>query len=174
MAHQPGLRSTCSGMVKRGGKRGFALIPDNAGIERRRCGADALRTGAPGCAAFLATTITPPWRTCPADTDSLQSLNMSWFTRINWLLSLYTKMETPALAPLDPAKLSFEAVGTRRRIIASYWLVVLFFIPVWWNVTSIERLSLPVNKVAALDSQDVSELHTYTHAGETGLTILGS
>ena len=64
-------------------------------------------------------------------------------------------MDTPLAPPIDPSKLPFESVGTRRRIIASYWLVVLLSIPLWWKATSIERLSLPGHRVGTLDGQDV-------------------
>ncbi|KII84281.1 hypothetical protein PLICRDRAFT_46135 [Plicaturopsis crispa FD-325 SS-3] len=46
-------------------------------------------------------------------------------------------------------KLSFESDGIRRAIIASYWLVVFLALPLWWNTTSIERLSLPTSRVLA-------------------------
>lgn len=49
--------------------------------------------------------------------------------------------------PIDISKITFETVSNRRRIIASYWLVVLFAIPLWWKTTSIDRLSLPESRV---------------------------
>jgi hypothetical protein len=43
----------------------------------------------------------------------------------------------------------------RRRILASYWLVVLLAIPLWWWATSIERLSLPENSIRDISKQEV-------------------
>lgn len=64
-------------------------------------------------------------------------------------------METPQVPPVDPSKLPFESTGVRRRVIASYWLVVILSIPVWWKATSIERLSLPASRVSELDTYKV-------------------
>ncbi|KAJ7634753.1 phosphatidylinositol-glycan biosynthesis class S protein-domain-containing protein [Roridomyces roridus] len=47
----------------------------------------------------------------------------------------------------DPAGLFSESI--RRLIIASYWLVIIAAIPLWWQTTSIERLSLPTSRVHA-------------------------
>ncbi|OSD05225.1 hypothetical protein PYCCODRAFT_1432983 [Trametes coccinea BRFM310] len=55
----------------------------------------------------------------------------------------------------DPAQLCFENVRTRRLIIASYWVVVLLAIPLWWKTTSIERLSLPTSRVRAQRSKEL-------------------
>jgi len=41
----------------------------------------------------------------------------------------------------------FQNDGLRRSIIASYWTVILFAVPLWWYATSIERLSLPSARV---------------------------
>ncbi|EJF59797.1 phosphatidylinositol-glycan biosynthesis class S protein [Dichomitus squalens] len=57
---------------------------------------------------------------------------------------------------IDPTQLSFERPRTRRYIIASYWLVVLFAIPLWWKTTSIDRLSLPTSRVYAQRKREVS------------------
>ena len=56
---------------------------------------------------------------------------------------------------LDPSRLSFESVWTRRRILASYWLVVVLAIPLWWKATSIDRLSLPESRVRGLSKKEV-------------------
>ena len=40
---------------------------------------------------------------------------------------------------------------TRRAIIAAYWIVVALCLPIWWNLTSIERLSLPKTRIERLD-----------------------
>jgi phosphatidylinositol glycan class S len=39
---------------------------------------------------------------------------------------------------------------SRRPIIIAYWAVVLCAVPLWWYTTSIERLSLPAARVAAV------------------------
>ena len=49
----------------------------------------------------------------------------------------------------EPSRLFFQSVATRRLIIASYWLVILLALPLWWNITSIQRLSLPAARVDA-------------------------
>lgn len=51
---------------------------------------------------------------------------------------------------VDTSKLAFESIFTRRRIVASYWLVILLAIPLWWKATSIDRLSLPESRVRAV------------------------
>ncbi|KAF8649614.1 hypothetical protein AX16_005704 [Volvariella volvacea WC 439] len=67
----------------------------------------------------------------------------------------------------DPSKLFHQHSFTRRLIIASYWLVILAAVPLWWRTTSIERLSLPTSRVRSskplfipvtiqLDTQDDS------------------
>lgn len=55
----------------------------------------------------------------------------------------------------DLSKLAFESTPVRRRIIASYWLVILLAIPLWWKTTSIDRLSLPESRVRSLGSKQV-------------------
>ncbi|RPD69443.1 hypothetical protein L226DRAFT_515770 [Lentinus tigrinus ALCF2SS1-7] len=59
------------------------------------------------------------------------------------------------MAHVDPAQLCFENVRTRRSIIASYWLVVLLAIPLWWKTTSIERLALPASRVHAESRREI-------------------
>lgn len=59
-------------------------------------------------------------------------------------------------AAVDPSRLSFESVLTRRRIVASYWLVIILAIPLWWKITSIDRLSLPEPRVRAVVERRVS------------------
>ncbi|KAK1226222.1 GPI transamidase component [Marasmius sp. AFHP31] len=49
----------------------------------------------------------------------------------------------------DPTTIFFQYVGVRRSIIASYWMVIFLALPLWWNTTSIERLSLPSSEVYA-------------------------
>lgn len=38
---------------------------------------------------------------------------------------------------------------TRRIIILSFWLVIVFAVPLWWTATSIQRLPLPSASVLA-------------------------
>lgn len=74
------------------------------------------------------------------------------------ILSCRSAAETDASAPnvadargmaslQDPSTLFFQRDGVRRLIITSYWIVILLAIPLWWNITSIERLSLPWSRV---------------------------
>ena len=60
-----------------------------------------------------------------------------------------------AVEAFSPAKLVFESVWNRRRIIASYWVVILVALPLWWKTTSIERLGLPASRVKTLDEKEV-------------------
>ncbi|KIY74019.1 hypothetical protein CYLTODRAFT_416297 [Cylindrobasidium torrendii FP15055 ss-10] len=48
---------------------------------------------------------------------------------------------------LDPSLLFFQQDRVRRTIIAAYWAVILLATPLWWNITSIERLPLPAGRV---------------------------
>ena len=52
----------------------------------------------------------------------------------------------------------FESTPNRRRIIASYWLVVILALPLWWKTTSIDRLSLPENRVHGLTEKQVKDI----------------
>ncbi|CAA7264338.1 unnamed protein product [Cyclocybe aegerita] len=60
-------------------------------------------------------------------------------------------MDSPSTnndAPLrDPSKLFFQKDSLRRSIVASYWILILLALPLWWYTTSIERLSLPSNRI---------------------------
>ncbi|KAJ7167335.1 phosphatidylinositol-glycan biosynthesis class S protein-domain-containing protein [Mycena crocata] len=47
----------------------------------------------------------------------------------------------------DPSRLFFQSDFNRRLIIASYWLIIIVAVPLWWHTTSIERLSLPTSRV---------------------------
>lgn len=49
----------------------------------------------------------------------------------------------------DPSKLFYQKDTTRRYIISAYWLIIVLAIPLWWSTTSIERLSLPSNRVTS-------------------------
>ena len=57
---------------------------------------------------------------------------------------------------VDPSKLPFESTRTRRWIVASYWAVILLAVPLWWKITSIDRLSLPESRVRAIVDRTVS------------------
>ncbi|KAI9628272.1 hypothetical protein KEM48_011717 [Puccinia striiformis f. sp. tritici PST-130] len=41
---------------------------------------------------------------------------------------------------------------TRAQIIASFWMVIILSLPVWWNTTKIERRSLPKSEVEGWDA----------------------
>ncbi len=60
-----------------------------------------------------------------------------------------TRPTWPMASLLDPSTLFFQFDGTRRRILISYWIVILLATPLWWNITSIQRLSLPSSRVNA-------------------------
>ncbi|EDR08213.1 uncharacterized protein LACBIDRAFT_297633 [Laccaria bicolor S238N-H82] len=52
---------------------------------------------------------------------------------------------------MDPLRdLFFQRDATRRSIIASYWLVIILALPLWWHTTTIHRLSLPSSRVEAI------------------------
>ncbi|KAG7094926.1 hypothetical protein E1B28_005732 [Marasmius oreades] len=51
--------------------------------------------------------------------------------------------------PRNPSTIFFQYERIRRSIIASYWIVIILAIPLWWQTTSIERLSLPSSEVYA-------------------------
>ena len=51
---------------------------------------------------------------------------------------------------------SFQTDKKRRLILLSYWIVILFAIPLWWTTTSITRLALPEDRVRALQGREVS------------------
>jgi phosphatidylinositol glycan class S len=55
-------------------------------------------------------------------------------------------MNSPRAAIQTPA-LYNQSASTRRLILASFWLVIIIAIPLWWSATSIERLSLPSSLV---------------------------
>ena len=53
---------------------------------------------------------------------------------------------------MDPPlrDLFFQRDATRRSVIASYWLVIILALPLWWHTTTINRLSLPSSRVEAI------------------------
>lgn len=48
----------------------------------------------------------------------------------------------------DPSSVSFQSSPTRRLVLASYWVLILLAVPLWWQTTSIERLALPTARPA--------------------------
>lgn len=65
--------------------------------------------------------------------------------------------------PEDVAEkpIAFQSDTSRRRILLSYWVVVLLGIPLWWVTTSLTRLPLPESSVRALESKQVSFLCSF-------------
>jgi phosphatidylinositol glycan class S len=55
----------------------------------------------------------------------------------------------------EPSTLPFEQPRTRVTILASYLLLIVLGLPLWWSTTSIERLSLPTSHVDSLGSKEV-------------------
>lgn len=46
----------------------------------------------------------------------------------------------------EPPPESSSAVWTRRAVLSSFWLVVVFLgLPIWWKTTTIYRASLPLS-----------------------------
>jgi phosphatidylinositol glycan class S len=58
-------------------------------------------------------------------------------------------MPPPPVSLKDPSTLVFQSNVTKRSIIASYWIVILLSVPLWWYTTSIQRLSLPETQIYA-------------------------
>ncbi|KAL1726246.1 phosphatidylinositol-glycan biosynthesis class S protein-domain-containing protein [Schizophyllum commune] len=55
----------------------------------------------------------------------------------------------------DPSKILYQANHVRRLIIASYWLVIVLALPLWWRTTSIERLGLPQGRIGSLGDKSL-------------------
>ena len=64
--------------------------------------------------------------------------------------------QSDAMDKLSKVALAFESPLARRSIIASYFLVILLAIPLWWNTTSIERQALPVSRVSEQTRRDLT------------------
>ena len=47
----------------------------------------------------------------------------------------------------DPSTLFYQSSTVKRSVITSYWIVILFSIPLWWYTTSIQRLTLPRSRI---------------------------
>lgn len=47
----------------------------------------------------------------------------------------------------EDEKLNLVQLTSRRHILVFYWLVVLLAVPFWWKATSIERQSVPEERV---------------------------
>ncbi|KAG8903955.1 GPI transamidase component [Tulasnella sp. 403] len=52
----------------------------------------------------------------------------------------------PGAPPIPP----YQRPQTRLTIVLWYWLVILLGVPLWWKTTSIERLSLPKERMEGL------------------------
>jgi phosphatidylinositol glycan class S len=50
------------------------------------------------------------------------------------------------LAPPKPVSPPVD-VRSRRIVLASFWAVVLLGLPLWWRTTTLERRTLPVERV---------------------------
>jgi GPI-anchor transamidase subunit S len=57
--------------------------------------------------------------------------------------------------PKDPSLLTFEGPYMRRCILASYLVLVILALPLWWSTTSIQRLSLPKAHIDSLAAKEV-------------------
>ncbi|KAH9973845.1 phosphatidylinositol-glycan biosynthesis class S protein-domain-containing protein [Lactifluus volemus] len=55
----------------------------------------------------------------------------------------------------DPSLLTFEGPYIRRCILASYLVLVILSLPLWWSTTSIERLSLPKSHIDSLAAKEL-------------------
>lgn len=75
---------------------------------------------------------------------------------------------TPASLERRQPELAFESTTARRSIMASYWVVILLALPLWWTTTSIERQSLPASRVFSQQGREVLSLmlvlHSTSHA----------
>lgn len=56
----------------------------------------------------------------------------------------------------NPSQLFYQSELIRRSILSSYWIIILLALPLWWNTTSIVRLTLPSSRVL---SQSDRNLH---------------
>ena len=63
--------------------------------------------------------------------------------------------EQPDSPLKDPSKIHYQANHVRRLIIASYWLVIVLALPLWWRTTSIERLGLPQGRIGSLGDKSL-------------------
>lgn len=50
----------------------------------------------------------------------------------------------------------FQTTTIKRQILLGYSLIVILALPLWWYTTSIQRLSLPVDRVKAVERIEVS------------------
>ncbi|KXN90300.1 hypothetical protein AN958_04333 [Leucoagaricus sp. SymC.cos] len=48
----------------------------------------------------------------------------------------------------DPSTIFYQSNGVKRTVIASYWIVILLSVPLWWYTTSIQRLALPQTRIS--------------------------
>ncbi|CCA77301.1 hypothetical protein PIIN_11278 [Serendipita indica DSM 11827] len=62
---------------------------------------------------------------------------------------------------MERQEIQFPAVSHQesqllQRILLAYWAVVLACLPIWWSMTSIQRLPLPVSRIL-VQQQTISE-----------------
>ncbi|GJJ14981.1 hypothetical protein Clacol_009251 [Clathrus columnatus] len=50
----------------------------------------------------------------------------------------------------------FQNVTIKRQILSAYSLIIILSLPLWWYTTSIQRLSLPVGQVKAVEGAEAS------------------
>ncbi|KAG8780140.1 hypothetical protein FRC15_009731, partial [Serendipita sp. 397] len=55
---------------------------------------------------------------------------------------------------------SHQSLSLRRIIQLAYWAVVLVCVPIWWHMTSIERLALPKSRILA-QKQAIEDITTH-------------
>ena len=55
----------------------------------------------------------------------------------------------------DDERVFFQSRKVRWSILAAYWAVILLALPLWWTMTSIQRLSLPTPRVEDLTRRDL-------------------
>lgn len=55
----------------------------------------------------------------------------------------------------DDERIFFQTRKVRWSILVAYWTVILLALPLWWTMTSIQRLSLPTSRVEELSRKDL-------------------
>jgi hypothetical protein len=55
----------------------------------------------------------------------------------------------------EDERIFFQSKKVRWSILAAYWIVIIFALPLWWTTTSIQRLSLPTSRVEDLSRRDL-------------------
>lgn len=70
---------------------------------------------------------------------------------------------------LDDKATEHSQQASRIYILVFFWVVIIAAIPFWWNVTSIQRLSIPEARVNTLEGRKVSP--RCSHRCNQALTI---